>query len=286
MTRIRAIGIDFEGCISEAGGGRVSWPTKNILRLGVLLRVLYQETGICAFLVTGRQAPYAEAALQALGVVTDIPSVVENGSILYYPKTKEFVLNPAITESALSRFLGVRQQIIDTTKKYPCVRELGKEFMLSFSVHHGTIEASELAQNIIKEVDDLIKLGIIEVTHSKSAVDVTIRGVNKGSGLDYWSHETKIAIENLAGVGDSEGDLPTLDRVKMPMSPANVTQGAKKVVLSHGGYVSPYPTTQGVIDCVTRATDNSRVHLLAAKFIEEITIERPTEDTHKLVFER
>ncbi len=86
----------------------------------------------------------------------------------------------------------------------------------------------------------------LEVTHSKSAVDITLAGVNKGSALEYLSEITGIKLKNMLGVGDSKGDLSFLKKVGVPAAPSNATDVVKEVVK----YVSPYTNIKGVMDII------------------------------------
>lgn len=272
--QIKAVSLDWEGCCSEPGGGQVPWPRKKLVKLADLLWVLYKESGICFFINSGRQAPYIEAALQNLGIVTNLPSICENGSLLYFPLTKNFKINPAITPEKLKNFQKVKEKLYEFAAKSGAGRELGKEFSVSLNPSKG-IAITELYCQVIEEAKEYID--IIEITHSQSAADVTIRGVNKESGLQFWSQKTGINFIETAGIGDSKGDWPVLEKVELPLCPVNATPETQKLVSSRGGYVSPYPTTQGTIDCVGQITDHPRIKSLVNRFVEEISIAHETD---------
>ena len=274
--KIRAISIDWEGCCAEPGGGRVPWPLQKQLKLAQLLLKLWQETGIWFVINSGRQAPYIEAALQALGIITNEPSVCENGSILYYPLSRTFLVNPVITPEKERAFLEVRQTLIKLSEKLGGKRELGKEYMFSSCPPDG-MGIEEYYEQIKAMVQRFIDDEIIEITHSQSAVDVTIAGVNKESGLEFWLAKTGLDLDEVAAIGDSRGDWPVLKRVALPLAPANATPETQKLVGERGGYVSPYPTVQGVIDCVAQVTENFRVRVWAERMIERISGAIPVE---------
>lgn len=273
---IQAMSVDWEGCVSEAGGGRVPWPLQKQLKLAQLLLKLWQEAGIWFVLNSGRQAPYIEAALQALGIITDRPSICENGSILYYPLSKTFLVNPIITSEKARAFSEVKQTLIELVEELGGKRELGKEYMFSSNPPDG-MGIGKYYEDIRARVQRFVDEKIIEITHSQSAVDVTIAGVNKESGLQFWLQQTGLELKEVAAIGDSRGDWPVLERVALPMAPANATPETQEVVNKRGGYVSPYPTTQGVIDCVSRVTENPRVRVLAERLLEEISCSLPVE---------
>ena len=266
--RIKAISLDWEGCASEPGGGMVPWPLQKLVKLSQVLLKLYQETDIWFVINSGRQAPYIEAALQALAVVTDSPSICENGSLLFYPLSRKFKINPAITLDKSREFLEVRKRLVRFVDKTGATRELGKEFSLSINPPKGT-GIEKYYYQITEEIKDFIENKVVEVTHSQSAVDITIAGVNKDSGLQFFLKETGISLEEMAGIGDSRGDWPVLNKVALPLSPVNATLETQNLVNKRGGYVSPYPTTQGVIDCIGQITENSRVKSLVRDLLKK-----------------
>lgn len=271
---IQAISIDWEGCCAEPGGGHVPWPIQKQLKLAQLLLKLWQETGIWFIINSGRQAPYIEAALQALGIITDKPSICENGSILYYPLSRKFLVNPVITPEKASSFLEVRQKLAKLVETLNGKRELGKEYMFSTSPPDGMD-----IETYYREVKERVrKYESIETTHSQSAVDITVSGVNKGSGFQFWLKETGLSPEEVAGIGDSRGDWAVLEKLALPMGPVNATLETQLIIKKQGGYVSPYPTVQGVIDCVAQTTKNPRVKKFAEEIILGISKTIPVED--------
>jgi HAD superfamily hydrolase (TIGR01484 family) len=248
MPEIKLIASDWEGTITESGGGRVPWPSDDIDKLANIMDEMRTDIEYPPFVLnTGRQAPYVEAALQAVHAFWEgYPSICENGCIFYYPTTKEFLIHP-IAEDIEDEIPHIRKSTFEIIKRVTGVEEpikkygeLGKEYSISVSPPEGKVE---WIYGILKE--ELAKFEeIIEITHSKSAVDITPKGVNKGSALDYLSKLTSIPIENMLGIGDSHGDIKSLERTGISAAPSNATEEIKNIVK----YVSPYPTTRGVID--------------------------------------
>ena len=251
---IKAVSIDVEGCVTEPGGSRVPWPIQKMALLAPFLKLVKSVMGIRFFLNSGRQAPYIEAVLQALGLIASMPSIVENGAAIYFPDPKAFKLNPAITEEKLLAFQEVKKTLIKIMVGLDGLQELGKDFSFSTIPPVGMTIAEYFGffrQELLKQAG---VEKVIEMTHSQSAVDFTIKRVNKRTGLKFWCQETGIKLEELAGIGDSRGDLPVLEVVRMPMCPSNATKDVKELVRARGGYVSYQQTTLGVIDCVAHLT--------------------------------
>ena len=246
---VKLLVCDWEGCISEPGGGIIPWNTHSIAKLSGLINQMRKDKQYPPFvLCTGRQFPYGEAALQAINAFWDnMPSIFENGAGLYYPVTKEYLWNPAITDECDKVMAEVRLKVSALIKRLGGVRELGKEYCISLNPPKDML-VEELYHQISKQLNEF--RNVIEITHSKSAVDITPKGVNKGSGTRFLSEITGIALKDMVGIGDTQGDIPMLSLVGHATGPANADENVRKIA----EYISPFKTTGGVIDIIQRYT--------------------------------
>jgi hydroxymethylpyrimidine pyrophosphatase-like HAD family hydrolase len=246
---IKLIICDWEGCISEPGGGIVPWPTENIAELSRVVNLMRSEEKYPPLvLCSGRQFPYGEAALQAINAFWDgMPSILENGVGLYYPKTKSILWNPAITGSTSEAMTEIRVKVSREMERLDLNKEVGKEYCISLNPPADmAIEwLYDYMANEFKDYQDLV-----EITHSRSAVDITPKGVDKGSGVRFLSEVTGIALEDVVGIGDTKGDLPMLNLVGHPAVPANADESVRRIA----EYVSAFDTTKGVIDIICHYT--------------------------------
>ena len=245
MMSIQLIVCDWEGCISEPGGGAFPWPIHKIAELSEVIAAMQLDPKCPPFaLCTGRQFPYGEAAIQAIGAMWDnIPSILENGTGLYYPTTKKTVWHPAITSHIAEDMTEVRNYARKMIKDINGDIELGKEYCISLNPPVGK-NTKWLYEQVISQLKPYD--GIIEVTYSHSAVDITPKGVNKGSAVQFLSEVTGIPLRHMVGIGDSSGDLPMLDMVGHPACPANADSRVHEIA----EYISDFPTTDGVIDII------------------------------------
>jgi hydroxymethylpyrimidine pyrophosphatase-like HAD family hydrolase len=253
-NRIRLFVCDWEGCVTDPRGGSFPWQLDAMAELARVIRQLHDTQGAPGFvLCTGRQFPYGEAALQAINAIWDnLPSIMENGAGLYYPKTREVVPNPAITPERLETLDRVRQKAQQIARARGGRVLAGKEFSVS-AIPPAGVAIEEYCVEFQRELADFVNAGVIEnPTHSKSAVDITPQGVNKGTGTRFLSEITHIPLTAMVGIGDTAGDLAMLKEVGHPCAPANADNMVRNLVAEKGGYVSPLPTTQGVIDIVRR----------------------------------
>ena len=193
---------------------------------------------------SGRQVPYAEMVVQMLGIFSDYPSILESGSMLYYPNTRKVIVNPNISEEIIDIFrkIGPRiQTLIDIGAN----REVGKELCVSLNPPFG-INIEDFFQEVCSILSPFI--GYISITYSKTAVDITPEGMNKGSSVDILEKETPFNREEMLAIGDSESDLSIMSLVGFTACPSNANENVKKLISEKGGYISPFPETKGVVD--------------------------------------
>ena len=234
---------DWEGCVGESGGGRKPWPIEKM----VLLRGILKELSIPFVLCTGRQFPYVEAAIQALDAFGEIPSVAENGVGLYYPKTKEVRLHPAITPDIEKKMNSVRIRAYQIATSLSGARGYGKELCISLD-SPATLSIEEFYGQVTQQLSEFSDA--IQLSHSHTAVDITPKGVNKGAGVQFLCEVSGIELASAVGVGDSQGDLAMLRLVGHPACPANADDDVKRLA----EYVSPHRTIDGVLDIIQHYT--------------------------------
>lgn len=264
MPRHKTIFCDIEGCITLPGGGRVSWPLEEMCALRNLIAIAQERIPDLRFvLCTGRQAPYLEAVLQALGLAQSGAHICLNGSILYAPSSGQWHIHPAITPPIRELFgqllfSKLKEFAIRTVWSY----QLGKDdFMLSASPWPG-ISVDEVRRDFEKKLQSELSRGLIEITNSQSAVDVTVAGVNKASAVRWWCDLAHIEPRDCAGFGDSKGDA-FLEVVGLPGCPWNALPEIKKLVQVKGGLVAGGEATLGVIEFLALVLDDPVVNAKA-----------------------
>ena len=94
-----------------------------------------------------------------------------------------------------------------------------------------------------------------EITHSTTAVDITPKGINKGTGLGFATRESGVELSEILYIGDSEGDFPAMEIAGFVACPANATEKCKELMRKKGGYISLHNDVKGVLDIVKCFTD-------------------------------
>jgi hydroxymethylpyrimidine pyrophosphatase-like HAD family hydrolase len=240
--------VDIDGCLTP-GEGR-AWDWRALRAIGDLnQRAAGGEETPAVTVCTGRQEPYAEAMMQAIGAF--LPGIYENGCGLYFPTTYRFVEHPSITEETKEALAAaraaLRSQIVAPGLG---IFQPGKESSLTLYPLPGT-SVSGLYQAVAGVLAG--RDALFTVQASVSCVDVMPSGLDKGTGVRWLVEETGIALAQVGGIGDSTSDLAYLRLVGTAAAPANATDEVKAVV----SYVSVHEDGAGVVDILEhwRGTD-------------------------------
>jgi HAD superfamily hydrolase (TIGR01484 family) len=236
---ITLVVIDVDGCLTPGEAGDWNWDAlQAIYKMNSQAR---QGLGIPAVtLCTGRQEPYVEVLMQAIGGY--LPCIYENGAGLYFPDSYRFVEHPAITAAAREALMAAKKtlytQLISPGLGY---FQPGKEVSLTLYPLPGTtVEClHQLAAQALAPFAD-----ILIVQASVSCVDVTPAGIDKGQGVRWLSERVGISLAHMGGIGDSPSDLKFLELVGRSAAPANAAAEVKRRVDD----LSPYKNGDGVVD--------------------------------------
>lgn len=243
---VRWIITDVDGCLSPEES--IPWDLENFMRLAHLSREASAGRGPMAplTLCTGRPQPYAEALMKLLDVKA--PAICENGAVFYTLHNNTARYGPGVTKEKILGLRAVRQ-FIEKEILPDCpyaVLQFGKEAQLSlFS------EQPELFGAIQPRLERFVaQRGGPELTINTSHfyLNISLAGVDKGEALRALLKELRVTREQVAGIGDTEGDLPLREAVGAFACPANARDSIKAVA----DYVSPRPMLEGVLDILSR----------------------------------
>ena len=200
---------------------------------------------------SGRQHAFVEAMTQILA--GRLPAIFENGCGLYFPDRslyEEYDWHPLLKEPhVLSQFSEVKQKILEeiVVEGKQARQVPGKEMMLTLH----PVPPTEV-KDVYSLVTDTLRESQVaaSINVSASAVDITPRGIDKAAGvrwlLDTLEGNVPLRLANVAGIGDSSGDLSFLRIIGFSAAPANANEAVKNAV----DYCSPFPDGQGVSDII------------------------------------
>lgn len=247
--KIKLVVSDIEGCLNlderTYDHEALAW-----IRLA---NQLARHDNVIPFITvcSGRQHAFVEAIIRMID--GKVPAIFENGCGLYFPTRDlyhEYEWHPSLNQpNVASEYDRARQILAEVCTRTGARRVIGKEVLLS--LHPAPpMSVTELHCLVDKA---LVERGItVYVSNSASAVDIAPAGIDKGTGIKWLiaklAQGFPLELSNIAGIGDSKGDLSFLRIVGFSAAPANAIEEVKAVVT----YCSPGADGRGVMDAVQR----------------------------------
>ncbi len=263
---VRLVILDIEGVITRAGGSHEPWPFEYI----VALRNLIGHTPLAVVLCSGRQVPYGEAMVQALGLLRRLPagirqrvaarglgfagwpSVLENGAYLYDALGRSAIALPSAHPGALEDLPRLRRDLlVPLMEETGATFEPGKDVCISINpppVRPGAIERVP-TDEFRPVVDERLRGhdSLIEVSHSKSAIDITPKGISKATGVSHLLDCLGLDPDEVLGVGDTQADAAWLSLLRWQATPSNGREALPDVA-----YHAPHADARGLLDILER----------------------------------
>lgn len=233
---------DIDGCISpEESAG---WDLEVFTDLANLVRG-GDNPPLPLTLCSGRPQPYVEVLMKLLDI--RIPAICESGAVLYSLHDNRSYYGPGVTAKKLDELHEIRHFVMsDLLARYPeAVYQFGKEAHLSlYSEDPSRIPllADEIRRFVRRFPDEPV-----EISASHFYLNVSLNGVTKGSALREVMRQLGVGRENVAAIGDTEGDLPLREEAAFFACPANATPETA----SRADYVSPHPDARGLVDILS-----------------------------------
>ena len=239
---IKLIISDVDGCmspeISEA------WDWSAFARMAELIQAGQQgRSGLAPLtLCTGRPQPYVEALMKLLDV--RVPAICENGAVIYSLEKNHARYAPGVTEEKILGLRAVRAFI--ETQVLPgepeAYLQFGKEAQLS--IYSEQTQRFDAMQRAIEEFIAQRGGPDLLINASHYYLNISLTGVDKGAAIRTVLDELGLSKDEVAGIGDTLGDLPLREAVGFFACPANSHDPIKAVA----DYVSPHPTIEGMLD--------------------------------------
>jgi len=240
---IRLVVTDIDGCLGESEAAQFDLDVLQQIA-GWNLRARRGEGVLAITLCSGRAASYVDAIVQVIGGY--LPAVCENGAGLYFPQQYRFAWHPALPSDAADILWRARKRL-DAAVVQAGIGyfQPGKERALSLLAAPGHTLA-DVGRACEASLQGLGLPLVVEV--SITTVGIWLEGSDKGACLEWLAAETGIPLQQMAGVGDAEGDLRFLRLCGFSAAPANAEDRVKARV----DYVSHYEYGKGLLDIVER----------------------------------
>lgn len=220
---IKLFVTDLDGCVSHPFK-TPKWETINKIReLNLLSRTdeMVPPLTIC----TGRPYPYAEAVAQWLDI--RIPFVFESAALYIWEGNK--------IETALSSDDHVLEPIYNM--KSWIKNELLSSFPTAQLEFTKMMDAGIVCpdKTVVEEIYPVMKKKVeadhpeLEIHTTDVSVNILMPGNNKLQGMKLLAEKVGVELSEISYIGDTGGDIPALEKVKLPYSPSNATAAVKKV---------------------------------------------------------
>lgn len=189
---------------------------------------------------TGRPAAYVEAIMQAIDGWQ--PALYESGAGLYFPQGYRFQLSPLFDAARAATLQTVVQRVdeavVQSGKAY---WQPGKTVCYTLFANQP-LTIADLMSEVSAIVADITPDFI--VTPAVLALNLHPAGIDKGTGLRWLAEVCGIEPRDMAGAGDSAGDIDFLRLLGYPAAPVNATDAVKAEVR----YTSAQPDAAGLHD--------------------------------------
>lgn len=245
---IKWVFSDVDGCLCPEESQ--AWDLDAMRRVAAWCRESAAgNSGLPGFtLCTGRPQPYVEVLAKLFDI--RVPMICENGAVVYTLADNHARYGPGVTPE---KIVGLRrlQEFLEEEllPRHPgAILQFGK--MAQLSVYS---ENPALLRELTPPVLEYAGANALElnVEPSHYYLNISLKGVSKGSALEWLRGELGVHRGECAGIGDTEGDLALRDAVGWFACPANAQPAIKEVA----DYISPHPVTEGVMDILRRIED-------------------------------
>ena len=221
-NNIKLIALDIDGVLSKGMRSTFNYSILNILAK-MNIRASKDQKYPAVTLITGRPQPYVEALMQVIKGF--VPAVFEQGTGFYDPADYITGRNPELknTEAFFKMKNKILTEIMQENKEIEM--QPGKENTISLYSKDKTLH-SKLKDIILEKDPEWINY--FDFIYSLNCLNIIPKGFHKGKGIDLLSEKAGIDIKNILGVGDSDVDVPFLEKTGYSAAPANASETVKK----------------------------------------------------------
>ncbi len=200
--------------------------------------------------ITGRPQPFVECLQKTFGI--GLPAIFENGAGLDLGGQSVVMAHPTIDYEAMGALESTRELLRSTVMRdIPSFFQPGKDY--SITVIAGEPADRPRLWEACRKLHSKEQPGV-EFVRAMRGVDVVVPGVDKGLGFKWLTSHMGVRPEQVAGIGDSAGDVPFLKLCGWSAAPANATDEVHATVR----YTSPHEAEAGILDIMERIIDDNR----------------------------
>ena len=228
---------DIDGCLA------MPYEPFRVDRIQTLIQRIHGDGSPAFSLCSGRAYAYVEAMTQLLGL--QVPTLFESGAGMFDVRTGQSRIHPSFTPAIRRDTRDIREFMESVIGRYPGLSMDLAKLTQGAAVgleEHGLYDA--LAE--IKEFVDR-EFPHFNTFHTHISIDVVPSVLTKAEGIAWLADEMGVTMDEVAFIGDTNGDLPALEIVGRSFAPAN-GQDAVKARVDHASELKD-------IDAVIEAWD-------------------------------
>jgi hydroxymethylpyrimidine pyrophosphatase-like HAD family hydrolase len=205
---------------------------------------------------SGRPLAYMEVIAQAVG--TDHYFIFEVGAGIARIDGPKMIIHrdPRMTNEYLEQLHQFVRNMSASDEELRIAEQPTKYFSGTFLFEPDSPRVKHFAR-ILQEVIDKEHLPFdLDIGHN--FINIINPGVDKATGLQlFLNYEKDLTAEELAGIGDSDGDWVFLSKCGLAACPSNASPKLRSVC----DYVANLPETQGTLEIIHHIIERNRTLL-------------------------
>lgn len=205
----------------------------------------FPAVSICS----GRAYPYVEAMSQVLGLVT--PVLFEAGGGMFDPVDAVIRWHPSFTPSLRETVDDLRSFVESMLDDIDVAFDHAKRSQVALvTTDSDTLaEALDRITQHVHEHHDRLR-----AYHTDISIDIVPHVINKLRGIEWLAETVGVSMDQIAYIGDTNGDIDALEAVGWSFAPANATDEVRQVV----DHVCTGHTIDGVLQAYAKCVEANR----------------------------
>ena len=218
---------DIDGCLAEPYHSvDLSQYVALAAHIKTAGRLHNHDTWPAFSMCSGRAYSYVEAMTQMLGV--QMPVLFESGGGMFDPVATTVTWHPHFSADIEAQIRGISRWLIEE-----CIPGTGLMYDFGKRTQAGVVAADTeeitaqlpgVKEYVAKHFPDLC------VFHTSISIDIVAATITKQQGLQWLGEQLGCTLEEMAYIGDTNGDLGALASIGHSFAPANATEIVKQQV--------------------------------------------------------
>jgi hydroxymethylpyrimidine pyrophosphatase-like HAD family hydrolase len=242
---IRLLVVDIDGCLVPVE--HAAYDVEGLARLASYNRRSREDEVVPVLtILSGRPHPYVDALMQVLDI--RVPAIFENGAGLAMRSPYGARYRPEVDRG--------KSDLQTLSRELAGAPGLTVQPGKSASLTVFPADADAGIGGLKELLERLLERHSLEllIDPAQECVNVLVPGVDKGLGLRWLAEELQVPLGQVAGIGDSVGDLAWLSLCGLSWAPAN----AERPVRSQVEVVSPHRDIAAVLELYEAVIESNR----------------------------